>query len=57
MEKQTVYLNQRVRKDTVQKLRQFEKKYRKGKRSSISESIELLLLGFDYFKWQLDNKK
>jgi hypothetical protein len=50
----SVYLNQRIKKKTVKKLRKFEQKYRTGKNPSISETIELLLLGFDYFKWQAD---
>jgi hypothetical protein len=50
MEKKSVYLNQRVRKDVVKRLRKFEREYRKGKRSSISESIDLLLSYFDYLK-------
>lgn len=50
--KKSVYLNQRVRKDVVRELRKFEKQYRKGRPSSISESIKLLLLYFDYLKYK-----
>lgn len=47
MEKKSVYLNQRIRRDTMKKLRKFERQYRRNQRSSVSEAIELLLLGFN----------
>jgi hypothetical protein len=41
MEKKSVYLNQRVRRDVVKRLRQYEKFY--GLKGSISSTIEHLL--------------